>query len=128
MTVITRLAVRTSATDICIGHVSLPVTEALCSGLDAFAVAVGPFCDAGVDGLVIGKIRLDFLAGRGEVDNVGRRELVSDHDHELVLRQDLNERGDCGVWLLHTLEVEFALDLGGCRILLATFGRHGDGS
>jgi hypothetical protein len=32
------------------------------------------------------------------------------------------------VWLLHTLKVEFALNLGGCWILLATFGRHRDGS
>lgn len=104
------------------------MTEALCSGFDAFAIAIGAFCDGGVDGLVIGKVRLDLLAGGGEMDDVGRRELVGDHDHELVLRQDLNERRDSGVWLLHALEVEFALDLGGCWDFLATFGRHRDGS
>lgn len=88
--------------------------EAICPGFNAFAVAVGPFCDAGVDGLVISEIGLDFLAGRNEMDDVGRRELVGDHDHELVLREDLNERRDCVVWLLHALEVEFALYLWSC--------------
>lgn len=102
--------------------------KAICPGFNAFAVALGPFSDAGVDGLVIREIHVDFLAGRSKMDDVGRRELVGDHDHELVLRKDLNERRDCVVWLLHAVEVEFALYLWGCRISLGTFRRHRDGS
>jgi hypothetical protein len=67
------------------------VSKALCSGFDTFAITVGILLDVGVDSLVVGKVHLDFLAGRDEVDDIGRRELISDHDHELVLRENLNE-------------------------------------
>jgi hypothetical protein len=87
------------------------VSKALCPGFDALAITIGFLFDTGVDGLVVGKVHLDLLAGCDEVDDVGRRELISHHDHELVLREDLNERRNGGLRLLQALEVESALSL-----------------
>lgn len=91
--------------------ITLPVSEALCSSFNAFAITTGILLDAGVDGFVVGEVHLDLLAGRDEVYDVGRGKLISDHDHELVLRENLNERRDGGLWLLKALEVESALGL-----------------
>jgi hypothetical protein len=102
------------------------VSKALCSGFDAFAIAIGILLDAGEDVLVIGKVHFDFFTGRDEMNDVGRGELISNHDHELVLRKDLNERRDGGLRLLEALEVESALVFGDCRSLFGTFWRHRD--
>jgi hypothetical protein len=103
------------------------VSKALCPSFDTLAITVGILFDAGVNGLVVGEVHLDLLAGRDEVDDVGRRELVSHHDHELVLREDLNERRDAGLRLLQALEVESDLSLWDWRGLFGTFWRHRDG-
>lgn len=95
--------------------------EALCSGFDTLAVAIGVFHDTVVDFSVIGEIHFDLLTGGDQVYDVGRRELVSDHDHELVLRQDLNEGRDGGLKLLKAREAEFTLCLWDCRSFLGTF-------
>lgn len=79
--------------------IALPVSKTLCSGFDTLAVTTGIFLDVGVDGLVVSEVHLDLLASGDEVYDVGRGELISDHDHELVLREDLNERRDGGLWL-----------------------------
>jgi hypothetical protein len=103
------------------------VSKARCPGFDAFAITIGFLFDAGVDGLVVGEVHFDLLARRDEVDDVGRRELISHHDHELVLRENLNERGDGGLRLLQALEVESALSLWDWRGLFGTFWRHRNG-
>jgi hypothetical protein len=103
------------------------VSKAFCPGFDTFAIAIGFLFDTGVDGLVVGEVHLDFLAGRDEVDDVGGRELISHHDHELVLRENLDERRDGGLRLLQAREVESALSLWDWRGLSGTFWRHRDG-
>jgi hypothetical protein len=97
--VIIRLTVRVSTFGRGLCDIALPVSKALRSGFDTLAIAIGVSHDVGVNGLVVGEIHLDFLAGGDEMYDVGRRELISDHDHELVLREDLNERRDGGLWL-----------------------------
>jgi hypothetical protein len=97
--VIIRLTVQVSTFGRGLCDIALPVSKALCSGFNALAVTMGILFDTGVDGLVVGEVHLDLLASGDEVYNVGRRELIGDHDHELVLRKDLNERRDSGLWL-----------------------------
>jgi hypothetical protein len=127
-TVVTGFTDRASTFDRSLGDIALPVSKALCPSFDAFAITIGILLDAGEDVLVVGKVHLDLLAGCYEMNDVGRGELISNHDHELVLREDLNERGDGGLRLLEALEVESALVLGDCRSLFGTFRRHRDGS
>jgi hypothetical protein len=103
------------------------VSKALCPSFNAFAITIGLLFDAGVDGLVVGEVHLDLLASRDEVNDVGRRELISHHDHELVLRKNLNEWRDGGLRLLQALEVESALSLWDRRGIFGTFWRHRDG-
>lgn len=120
------LAVRASTLSCSLGDIALPVSEALCPSFDTFAIAIGILGDAVVDGLVVGKVHFDLLAGGDEVNDVGRRELISHHEHELVLGKNLNERRDGGLRLLEALEVESALCFWDCRSFLGTFGRHRD--
>jgi hypothetical protein len=125
--VVAGLTDRASTFDRSLGDIALPVSKALCSSFDAFAITVGVLLDAGVDILIVGKVHLDLLACSDEVNNVGRRELISDHDHELVLRENLNERRYDSLRLLEALEVESALILGNFRGLFGTLWRHRDG-
>jgi hypothetical protein len=97
--VIIRLTVQVSTLGRGLRNIALPVSKAFCSSFNAFTITTGIVLDVGVDGLVVGEVHLDFLAGGDEVYDVGRRELIGDHDHELVLREDLNERRDAGLWL-----------------------------
>lgn len=53
--------------------VALPMAKASGSSLDSFAVADGVLLDPAVDSLVSGNVRLDLLACRDEVNEVGRR-------------------------------------------------------
>lgn len=94
-----RLTVQVSTFGRGLHDIALPVFKALCSSFDSLAVTTGILLDVGVDGLVVSEVHLDFLAGGDEMYDIGRRELISDHDHELVLREDLNERRDGGLWL-----------------------------
>lgn len=120
------LTVRASTLNCSLRDIALPVSEALCPGFDTLAIAVGIFHDTVVDGLVVGEVHLDLLACSGEVNDVSRRELIGNHEHELVLREDLDERRDGGLRLLNALEAEFALRLWDCRGFLGTFWRHRD--
>ena len=65
------LTVRASTLSRGLCDIALPVSEALCSGLDALAIAIGILHDVVVDGLVVGEVHFDLLACSGEVDDVG---------------------------------------------------------
>jgi len=120
------LTVRASTLNCSLRDIALPVSEALCSGFNALAIAIGILHDVVVDGFIVGKVHLDLLACSGEVDDVSGRELIGNHEHELVLREDLDERRDGGLRLLDALEAEFALCLWDCWDFLGTFWRHRD--
>lgn len=121
-TVVTGFTDRASTFDRSLGDIALPVSKALCPSFDAFAITIGILLDAGEDVLVVGKVHLDLLAGCYEMNDVGRGELISNHDHELVLREDLNERGDGGLRLLEALKLSLPWSLETVGAFLARFG------